>query len=240
MISVVMIDDHPIVREGLARIVAALPDMRLVATADRIESLPQLFPPPDVTIFDLRLPSPLQGLAGVRYLADAGHKVLIVTGDDTRIEEVADAVAAGGAGYLTKHAPGEEYARAIRAVAAGRGYIGARLAALARRDSRRLPAGDPGHLTAREAEVAGLVVDGYTNAEIARVLSVSERTIDGHLEKLKQKIHETRRVRVAIRLKELGYQADPGRHARTAQEANDEPAGSDRWPEDREPPCPGW
>ena len=54
--------------------------------------------------------------------------------------------------------------------------------------------------------MAGLVVDGYTNAEIARMLGVSERTVDGHLENLKQKMCETRRVRVAIRLKELGYQ----------------------------------
>jgi DNA-binding NarL/FixJ family response regulator len=61
-------------------------------------------------------------------------------------------------------------------------------------------------LTRREAEVAGLVVDGYTNAEIARMLGMSERTVDGHLEKLKQKMCETRRARVAIRLKELGYE----------------------------------
>ncbi len=206
MISVAMVEDHPIVRAGLAQIVAGLPDVTLVAAVDRIEALPELSPPPDVILFDLRLPSPLQGLAGVRFLAEAGHKVLIVTGNDTGIEEVADAVAAGAGGYLTKHASAEEYAVAIRVVAAGRGYVGARLAALARRESRRLPAGDPCRLTRREAEVAGLVIDGYTNAEIARMLGVSERTVDGHLENLKQKMCETRRVRVAIRLKELGYQ----------------------------------
>jgi DNA-binding CsgD family transcriptional regulator len=54
--------------------------------------------------------------------------------------------------------------------------------------------------------VAGLIIDGYTNAEIAELLGVSERAIDGHLESLKRKIHETRRVRVALRLRELGYQ----------------------------------
>jgi DNA-binding NarL/FixJ family response regulator len=57
--------------------------------------------------------------------------------------------------------------------------------------------------------VAGLVVDGYTNAEIARILGVGERTIDGHLEHIKQKICETRRVRVAMRLQELGYRPPP-------------------------------
>jgi DNA-binding NarL/FixJ family response regulator len=63
------------------------------------------------------------------------------------------------------------------------GYIGARLAAHARRASRALAADSPNRLTEREEEIAGLVVDGYTNAEIAAVLRVSERTVDGHLEK---------------------------------------------------------
>ena len=64
-------------------------------------------------------------------------------------------------------------------------------------------------MTEREEEIAALVVDGYTNSEIAHVLCLSERTVDGHLENIKRKIHETRRVRVAIRLKELGYQPSP-------------------------------
>jgi DNA-binding NarL/FixJ family response regulator len=210
MIRVAMVEDHPIVQAGLARIVEGLADVALVATADRIEALPEFTAPPDVTLFDLRLPGALAGLAGVRHLSEAGHKVLIVTGDDTGIEEIADAVTAGAAGYLTKHASADEYAAAIRAVAGGRGYLGARLAALARRDSRRPMAEEPGRLTTREAEVASFVADGYTNAEIARLLGVSERTVDGHLENIKEKIRETRRVRVAIRLRELGYQRGLG------------------------------
>jgi len=208
MIQVMMVEDHPIVQAGLARIVASLPDVELVTAVEKIEDLPDQ-PAPDVLLLDLHLPGRLQGLAGVRYLVDLGLRVLVVTGDDTGIDEVGDAIAAGALGYLTKHATADEYASAIRAVAAGQGYIGARLAACARRDSHRLPANDPHRLTQREAEVAGLVVDGYTNAEIARVLGVGERTIDGHLEHIKQKICETRRVRVAMRLQELGYRPPP-------------------------------
>jgi len=208
MIKVAMVEDHPIVLAGLARIVASLPDVELVATAERIENLPRV-PAPDVVLLDLHLPGRLHGLAGVRYLADLGLQVLVVTGDDTGIDEVSDAVAAGAAGYLTKHATATEYATAIRAVAAGRAYLGARLAAWARRDSRRLADDDSNRLTQREAEVAGLVVDGYTNAEIAGLLGVGERTIDGHMENIKRKICETRRVRVAMRLKEMGYRPPP-------------------------------
>jgi DNA-binding NarL/FixJ family response regulator len=138
-------------------------------------------------------------------VADLGLRVLVVTGDDTGIDEVSDAVAAGALGYLTKHATPAEYATAIRTVASGRVYLGARLAAYARRDSRRLAEDDSSRLTQREAEVAGLVVDAYTNAEIASLLGVGERTIDGHMENIKRKICQTRRVRVAMRLKEMGY-----------------------------------
>ena len=65
MIKVAMVEDHPIVLAGLARIVAALPDVELIATAERIENLPRA-PAPDVVLLDLHLPGPLHGLAGVR------------------------------------------------------------------------------------------------------------------------------------------------------------------------------
>lgn len=210
MIRVLMVEDHPIARAGLAHIVADLPDIELTGAVEKVEDVPRDGPPPDVVLLDLHLPSPLRGLAGVRYLADRGFRILIVTAEDTGMEEVADAIAAGALGYLTKHARAEEYAIAIRVVAAGRGYIGARLAAHVRQASRALAADSPHRLTEREEEVAGLVVDGYTNSEIAQLLRLSERTVDGHLENIKRKIHQTRRVRVAMRLKELGYQPPPG------------------------------
>jgi len=204
MIRIFLVEDHPVTRVGLAQILA-----ELIGAFEKVEDLPRSGTPPDVVLLDLHLPSPLQGLAAVRHLADRGMRLLIVTAGDTGMEEVADAIAAGAHGYLTKHAPPEEYATAIRAIAAGRGHIGARLAAHTRRANRGLAEGDPQRLTQREEEVAGLVIEGYTNAEIASLLGISERTIDGHLESLKRKIRETRRVRVALRLKELGYQQPP-------------------------------
>jgi DNA-binding NarL/FixJ family response regulator len=209
VIRVLMVEDHPIAQTGLAHIVADLPDMELGGVFERIEDMPRGGPLPDVVLLDLHLPGSLQGLAAVRYLTDRGLRVLVVTADDMGMDEVADAIAAGACGYLTKHAPAGEYASAIRAVAAGHVYIGARLAAHARRASRALAEDSPNRLTKREEEIAGLVVDGYTNAEIGRVLCLSERTVDGHLESIKRKIHETRRVRVAMRLKDLGYQPPP-------------------------------
>ena len=125
MIRVSMVEDHPIVQAGLAGIVAGLPDVELVIAAEKIEDLAGQ-PRPDVLLLDLHLPGGLDGLAGVRYLVDLGYRVLVVTADDTGIDEVGDAVAAGALGYLTKQAAPAEYAAAIRAVAAGRGYIGAR------------------------------------------------------------------------------------------------------------------
>ncbi len=212
MIRVAMIDDHPIIHAGVASIIASTPDIQLLSAVTRIEDLPQFEDQPDVILLDLHLHSALEGLSGVRHVVDRGFRVLIVTAIDTAMENVADAMAAGAQGYLTKDANAEEYASAIRSVAAGRGYLGARLAAYAQRHSAGLPAGDPNRLTKRESEVAGLIVEGYSNAEIAQLMSVSERTVDGHVENIKQKLCESRRVRVAMKLKELGYQ--PPSHQR--------------------------
>ncbi len=215
MITVAIVDDHPIVRDWFARMAESTPELWLLAAAEKIEDLPSFDTPPDVVVLDLRLPSPLQGLVGVRHLTDRGFRVLVMTGQDVDMRDVADAVTAGAQGYLSKHAQPNEYVAAIRAVASGRVHIGARLAAQARRDSAGLSPSDPNRLTQRESEIAGFVADGYTNAEIADILHISERTVDGHVESIKQKLCEGRRVRVALRLQELGYQPPPGRRRET-------------------------
>jgi DNA-binding NarL/FixJ family response regulator len=211
VIRVAMVEDHPIVQAGLSRILAAAPNVRLVETARTIEELHSPSKEVDVLLLDLHLPGRLQGLAGVRHMTDRGFRVLIVTGEDTSMEDVADAIAAGGQGYLTKDAEASEYLDAIGAVASGRGHIGARLAAFARSADKQLAASDPNKLTDREGEVAGLLVEGYNNPEIAKLLNLSERTIDGHVENIKQKIFESRRVRVAMKLEKLGFRASKDR-----------------------------
>src|ERR1700680_2613106 len=127
-----MVEDHPIVQAGLSRILTAAPSVRLVETARTIEELHSPSKEIDVLLLDLHLPGRLHGLAGVRHMADRGFRLLVVTGADTSMEDVADAIAAGGQGYLTKDAEPSEYLDAIRSVAAGRGHLGARLAGFAR------------------------------------------------------------------------------------------------------------
>src|SRR5690242_1949925 len=99
MILVSMVEDHPIVQAGLGRIVAGLPEVELVNAVATIAALAGQ-PVPDVVLLDLHLPGALHGLAGVRYLVDLGFRVLVLTADDTGIDEVGDAVAAGALGYL--------------------------------------------------------------------------------------------------------------------------------------------
>jgi DNA-binding NarL/FixJ family response regulator len=211
VITVAVVDDHPIVHAGFAQVLAADPELRLVASGPRIEDLPRLEAAPDVLLLDLNLPSPLHGLVGVRHMKDRGFRVLVMTGRDTSPEDVADALTAGARGYLTKDADTAEYVRAIRAVARGKTHVGARLMALARRENARLDGNDPNRLSERESDVAGLIVEGYTNAEMARMLHIGERTVDGHVESIKEKLCEGRRVRVVLRLKELGYRT-PDEH----------------------------
>jgi DNA-binding NarL/FixJ family response regulator len=209
MIRVAMVEDHPLTRQGFRDVLSHHAGMRVVAAVERIEDLLQVPETADVVLLDLGLPSPLSGLVGVRFLADRGFRVLVLTGQAVSMVDVADAMAAGAQGYLTKDASVSEYVPAITAVASGHGHLGARLAAFARVESDRLERTDPNRLTAREAEVAGLMAEGYTNGEIADMLHLSERTVDGHLENIKDKLCESRRVRVAIKVRELGYIPPP-------------------------------
>ncbi len=152
MIRVYLIEDHPVTQVGLAHIMAAMPDVELAGTFDKVEDLPPGGSFADVVLLDLHLAGKLQGLAAVRHLVVSGLRVLVVTAEATGMDEVADAISAGASGYLTKHAAAQEYAIAIRAVAAGRGHIGARLAAHARTTSPALAATSPQRLARREEQ----------------------------------------------------------------------------------------
>ena len=121
MIRVYLVEDHPVTQVGLVHIMAGLPDVEMAGVCDRVEDLPPGGAFADVVLLDLHLAGELQGLAAVRHVVDSGLRVLVVTAEATGMDEVANAISAVRSGYLTKHAAAQEYAIAIRAVAAGRG-----------------------------------------------------------------------------------------------------------------------
>jgi DNA-binding NarL/FixJ family response regulator len=216
-ITVLVADDQEIVRDGLAAILDAAPDVRVLDTAadgrqavDRTRRLRALGTPVDVVLMDVRMPV-LDGLAATRELlarpADPPTRVLVLTTFDLD-EYVFAALHAGASGFLLKDAPTAELAAAVRVVAAGE-------ALLAPTVTRRLIAEVTGRgrprgrerlavLTPREREVLGLVARGLANREIAAELVLAEETVKTHVGRILAKLGLRDRVQAVVLAYETG------------------------------------
>ena len=197
-IRVLIVDDHAVVRSGLAQLLATTDDIELVGTAsngnEAIAGVAALHP--DVVLMDLSMPD-LDGVEATRQIAEQhpSSHVLVLTSfsDQTRI---LDALAAGADGYLLKHADPDEIADGIRAVHAGGSPLDPK-AARTLIDSRRVRSDAP-QLTDREREVLLLVRDGLANKQIGRRLGIAERTVKAHLTSVFQRLGVTDRTQAAL------------------------------------------
>lgn len=174
---IMIVDDHPIVRDGLAGIVAREPDLEIVAEASNGDEALALVERarPDVILMDLRMPG-RDGVATIRTLHERGStaRILVLTTYDTD-RDILAAIDAGAQGYVLKDVPGDDLLRAVRDVAAGRPVLPPRaLQAIAARHT-------DAELTAREREVLRLIAQGGTNRTAAAALMVSEATVKTHL-----------------------------------------------------------
>jgi two-component system NarL family response regulator len=197
-IRVLVVDDHPVVREGLAAIIERQPDMTVVAEAADGESALEAFRRnvPDVTLMDLKLPG-MSGVETIQRIGSGwpGSRVVVLTTYDGD-EEIYQALRMGAQGYLLKDAPREELLDAIRAVHAGARRIPP---AVASRLAERLPRSE---LTPRELDVMQLIAQGQTNRDIARALDLSEGTVKGYIHSIFGKLgvtHRAEAVATAVR-----------------------------------------
>lgn len=184
-ITVVVADDHPVVLEGLIKILNSQKDIRVAASAADGEAVSKLCAQflPDVLILDLRLPKK-DGLQLLNELMTRGQskpRVIIMTTFDCE-ETIFQAVRAGAKGFLTKVADPQEIREAVRRVAKGETFfpseIGLKLA----------KAVSSPRLTKREMEVLGSVASGKGNREIARTLGISEGTVKFHVKSILHKL----------------------------------------------------
>jgi DNA-binding NarL/FixJ family response regulator len=180
MIRILIADDHPVVRDGLAGMLAGQPDFRVVGEAAdgaiAVELAAALSP--EVILMDLRMPV-LDGVAAIRQIRarQPSIHILVLTTYDTDAD-ILPAIEAGATGYLLKDTPREDLFRAIRATAAGQAALAPAVAARLL-GKMRAPAEEK--LSARELEVLGLVAEGASNGEIAQALHISEATVKSHL-----------------------------------------------------------
>lgn len=179
-IRVLVVDDHPVVRDGLRGMLDGQPDLEVVGEAtDGLAAVTAVAEfAPDVVLLDLRMPV-LDGVGAIKRLAveHPAVRVLVLTTYDED-NDIVRAVEAGATGYLLKDAPREELFRAVRAAARGETVLAPSVAA---RLLGRMRAAHVDAPSERELEVLGLVARGLTNRAIAGELFISEATVKTHL-----------------------------------------------------------
>ena len=193
-IRVLVVDDHPIMRVGIAAIIQATPDMTVVAQAGTGEDAVQLFEKhlPDVTLMDLRLP----GMSGVEVIRTvisrhASAKFVVLTtyeGD----EDIHQALEAGARSYIVKGMPHDALVNALRRVHAGGRFLPPPVTQVL---ASRLP---DSILSAREREVLNLMVGGKTNREIAAELGITEATVKCHVSVILMRLNASDRTQAVV------------------------------------------
>jgi DNA-binding NarL/FixJ family response regulator len=200
-ITVLIADDHPVVRQGLQVLLSVTDDIEVVGEAadggQAVAMAAEL--DPDVILLDLKLPV-MDGIDVLRELRDSGRRVraLVLTSAPDRTL-VSLAVQAGAAGFLYKDVDPDALVRAIRSVHDGHTLLAPDAAGSLLRSGAAAPAVQGiGALTAREREVLAQLADGRSNREIARLLRVSEKTVKTHVSSVLAKLGVSDRTQAAL------------------------------------------
>ena len=205
-ITLVLADDHAVVRSGLRLLLEAEPGHEVLAEAATAEDALRYTRAhrPSVLVLDLNMPGrpSLEVIPEIRAATPATAIVVLTMQEDPAFAR--EALRAGAVGYVLKEAADEELLEAVRLAAAGETYLnprlGARLAA-----EPPAPAGPPDDLTVREVEVLRLIALGHTNSEIASQLYLSVRTIESHRAHIQQKLRRTSRAELVQYALEHGF-----------------------------------
>jgi NarL family two-component system response regulator LiaR len=201
-ITVLIVDDHAVVRRGLRSFLESEGDIQVVGEAasgeDAIAQVQELLP--DVVLMDLVMPG-MDGIATTRQIRHLSPtcRVLVLT-SFSEDDKVFPSIKAGAMGYLLKDVPAEDLGRAIRSVAKGEFLLHPDIAGkvLDELHTTQTVAPSLSDLTPREVEVLTLVARGYTNKEIAHELCIAVRTVKAHVSNILSKLHAIDRTQAAL------------------------------------------
>ncbi|MFE1833106.1 response regulator [Streptomyces sviceus] len=205
-IRVFLLDDHEVVRRGIADLLDTEPDISVVGDADTVEHALVRGPAlrPHVAVLDVRLPDG-DGITVCRELRSQMPELacLMLTSFDDE-DALLDAIMAGASGYVLKQIRGSDLVSAVRTVASGQSMLDPATTARLMRSLRADPAEAPtmaselASLSPRERDILALIGDGLTNREIGKKLYLSEKTVKNHISRLLAKLGVQRRVQAAV------------------------------------------
>lgn len=203
LITVLVVDDHAVVRQGVRTLLDMHPDLQVVGEAESAEAALPLVeePVPDVVLLDLVLPG-MNGVEATRQMKKISPRTqIVVLTSYAEDEHIFPALRAGALSYLLKDIRPRELAESIRKAARGESVLHSRIAARmiqeVREAKRKVPPAFA-DLTPRELEVLQLLADGQTNASIAAQLVLSEKTVRGYVSNILSKLHLEDRTQVAV------------------------------------------
>ncbi|WP_371582130.1 response regulator [Streptomyces sp. NBC_01314] len=205
-IRVFLLDDHEVVRRGLADLLDSEPDISVIGDAGTVERALVRGPAlrPDVAVLDVRLPDG-DGISVCRELRNQMPELacLMLTSFDDE-EALLDAIMAGASGYVLKQIKGSDLVSAVRTVASGQSMLDPATTARLMRSLRAEPVATPAvpselaSLSPRERDILALIGEGLTNREIGKKLYLSEKTVKNHISRLLAKLGVQRRVQAAV------------------------------------------
>jgi two-component system nitrate/nitrite response regulator NarL len=207
MITIVIIDDHPIARRGLEAMAAAHAQLRVLASAGSVAQLSHAAvtgaAAPDVAVVDLYLDHGQDQPAVNAIIAMSARSGVLVMSAFAGRDQVMTALRAGARGYITKHASESSFIAAIECVASGGFYLSAALAYMLQDDLAQ-PSHQPAPpLSPREAETLDYIARGLTHAQTAARMGISETTVNTHIERIRRKLglgNKAELTRMAIQL----------------------------------------
>jgi DNA-binding NarL/FixJ family response regulator len=203
MIRVAIVDDHPVARWGVEHILESRPELRVVCSAGSLEELATSTAEVDVVILDLYLHGDRPALQAIRELT-ASRRVLVMSASTSRGDVLA-ALRAGADGYLSKQASDDAFIAGVRQVAAGGFYLSSQLADLLQADlERRDGTAGTVRLAPREEEALEYIARGFTHAQTARRMGVSQATIDTYVKRIRQKLGIGNKAELTRKAIELG------------------------------------
>jgi NarL family two-component system response regulator LiaR len=202
-ITVLIVDDHKVVRGGVRAFLETQPDITVVGEAESGEAAVQLVTEhaPDVVLMDLVMPG-LDGVEATRLVKQASPRTqVIVLTSYHQDEHIFPAIRAGALSYLLKDVGPEELADAVRKAAAGDAVLHPRVAARVVQELHGARPDEPNpftELSERELDVLRVIADGLSNAEIAERLVISEKTVKSHVSNILSKLHLADRTQAAV------------------------------------------